>query len=59
MSSKAGKLGGDASQAVSPYVPVDLVCMLQKPEGISPRAGAAYGDVAGRGALVAGELKHC
>lgn len=58
MSSKAGELRGDASEAISPYVPVYLIGVLQKPEGISPRAGAAYGDVAGCGALVAGQLKH-
>ena len=58
MASKAGELRGDASEPVSPHVPVDLVCMLQKPEGISPRARATYGDVTGKGALVAGELKH-
>ncbi len=58
MSSKAGELRGDASEAIRPYVPVHLVCVLQKPQGVCPWAGAAYGDVACRGALVAGELKH-
>jgi hypothetical protein len=58
MGSKAGELRGDASEAISPYVPVYLIGVLQKPEGVSPWAGASYGDVAGRGALIAGELKH-
>ena len=58
MTSKAGEFRGDASEPVSPHVPVYLVCMLQKPEGISPRARATHGDVPCRGALVAGELKH-
>jgi hypothetical protein len=57
--SKAGELRGDASEPVSPHIPIYLVCVLQKAEGVCPRAGAAYGNVAGRGALVAGELKHC
>jgi hypothetical protein len=56
---ETGELRGDASEPVSPDVPVYLVGVLQKPEGISPRAGATHGDVAGRGALIAGELKHC
>jgi hypothetical protein len=58
VSSKARELRGDASEPVGPNVPVHLVCMLQEPQGVCPRAGATYGHVAGSGALVAGELKH-
>jgi hypothetical protein len=59
VSSKAGELRGDASEAISPHIPIYLVCVLQKPQGVSPWAGASYGHVAGCGALIAGELKHC
>jgi len=55
---EAGELRGDASEPVRPNVAIYLVCMLQETEGVCPRAGATYGNVAGRGALIAGELKH-
>jgi hypothetical protein len=58
VSSKTGELRGNASEAICPHVPVDAVGMLQEAEGVCPRAGATYGDVAGSGALIAGELKH-
>jgi len=55
---ETGKLRGDASEAIRPHVAIDLIGVLQKPEGVCPRAGATYGDVPGSGALVAGQLKH-